>query len=108
MHCGILADASALFLFTQSSSHAMAKVVIYDYSGTSDKYTVLSLGDNIHNYTNLLLCSRFSVFALVELILTAIGFLFTLALGIIITIGTDDTCTAFNAINKEKGEPFTP
>ena len=33
----MLADASALFLSTQSSSHAMAKVLIYDYSVTSDK-----------------------------------------------------------------------
>ena len=62
----------------------------------------------IYIYTNLLLCSRFSVFALVELILTAIGFLFTLALGIIITIGTDDTCKAFDTINKEEENPFMP
>ena len=41
----------------------------------------------------------FSVFALIELLLTAAGFIFTLALGVVITVGLDDTCIAFNKVN---------
>lgn len=56
---------------------------------------------SFYTYTLCIIMLLFSIsfFALIELILTALGFLFTLALGVVITIGTDDTCKAFEEIN---------
>jgi hypothetical protein len=42
----------------------------------------------------------FSWFVLIELLLSIAGFIFTLALGVVITVGLDDTCRAFQDINE--------
>ena len=39
------------------------------------------------------------MFAIIEFLLSIAGFIFTMALGVVITIGLDDTCRAFDVIN---------
>lgn len=51
----------------------------------------------------------FSVFTILEFILTFLGFMFGLTLAVMVTIGLDDTCTAFEVVNNLDDEAeFTP
>ena len=61
---------------------------------------ILQLMENI---LHVQFCS-FSWFALIELLLSLGGFIFTIALGVVITIGLDDTCRAFQTINNLEDE----
>ena len=48
------------------------------------------------------------MFSIVELLNTALGLLFSMAIAVMVTIGLDDTCDAFIKLNELRGESFKP
>ena len=48
------------------------------------------------------------MFSIIELLNTALGLFFSLALAVMVTVGLDDTCDAFIELNELRGELFKP